>query len=345
MKRRFAGLLATFLLFASCSHVAAWGGNGHQTVGKIASLHVRPHTARKIGQILKPGETLASVSTWADNVKDRMGETDPDPDTHAFLQDLVHNEKNREWHYDDLPLNCVSYERCRGFTLENDIVHLINAAVQTLQGTPHPNYPLSRRNALRLLVHLAGDIHQPLHMGCGFIDEDGPKRTILIEKDPNIIRRKNLKHDRGGNQLIIDRDRRNLHSFWDFDLVKLLMTATNNPTSERLGVFLKGTVRPQSSWNTQGPVNTWAMQWANDSLRQSRQHAYGSVRITRKRILNVERDGQPVMRDGRPETEVVYDISRPANYDRTNREVVRLQLAKAGFRLAKILDAIYANQR
>ena len=72
------------------------GDDGHQTVGKIASLRIKPRTAQKIAQILKPGETLTNISTWADTVKERVGKTDPDPDTNAFLQDIVHDEKNRE---------------------------------------------------------------------------------------------------------------------------------------------------------------------------------------------------------------------------------------------------------
>ena len=345
MKRWIAAPLTAFLILGSFSRAAAWGGDGHQAVGKIASLHIKPRTARRLQEILKPGETLASISTWADDVKDRMGESDPDPDTQAFLQDLAHNEKNREWHYDDLPLNCASYQACHDLTPGNDIVHLMEAALQTLRGVQHPNYPLSQRNALRLLVHFAGDIHQPLHMGCGFIDENGPNGTILIVKDPNTVRAKRLPHDRGGNQLIIDNNRRNLHSFWDFDLVKSLMTATNKTTSDELGTFLMRNVRRQRDWSTPGHVYTWPVKWANDTLRQSQRHAYRSVRITRKRIVPVTRDGQPVMRDGQPLTSVVYDVTRQAKYETVNREVVRVQLAKAGFRLAKMLDEIYANER
>jgi hypothetical protein len=65
------------------------------------------------------------------------------------------------------------------------------------------------------------------------------------------------------------------------------------------------------------------------------------VRISRKRIVAVTRDGQPVIENGRPVTETVYDITRPANYETLNREVVRQQIAKGGFRLAKLLDAIF----
>jgi hypothetical protein len=341
MHRLVSTLLIALIFLATSNSAFAWGSDGHQTVGKIASLRIKPRTAQKITEILKPGETLAAISTWADTVKERMGTTDPDPDTNAFLQDMAHNEKNREWHFDDLPLNCRSYQTCTGFTVDHDVVNMINVCIRTLQGRPDPNHPLSKRNALRLLVHLVGDMHQPLHVGSGFVDENGPNGTILIERNPLTIKRKHLDHDRGGNQLIIDNNRKRLHSFWDFDLVTSLMLATDKQTSDELGVFLQQTVRPKSSWSPRGRLNSWAAQWATDSLQHSREHTYRGVRISRKRVVPVTRDGQPVMENGRPVTETVYDITRPANYETLNREVVRQQLAKGGFRLAKLLDAIF----
>jgi S1/P1 Nuclease len=343
--KRIVKLSVSFgLLLVSVVPVMAWGENGHMTVGQIASLRVRQHTALRIAQILKPGETLASVSTWADSVKEIMGTTDPDPDTNSFLQDLAHNERNREWHYDDLPLGCTSYQTCYGFTPDNDVVHMINVCIRTLQGNPDPNHPLSQRNALRLLVHFIGDMHQPLHIGSGYIDVNGPNHTILIATNPNVIRHRNLPNDRGGNQLIINNDRKRLHSYWDFDLVTALMTATNRTTPDALASYLRQTVPVQTSWNPQGPIRRWAAQWATDSLNQSRIHTYRSIRIVRERTIPVLRDGQPLIRDGQPVTEKVYDITRPNNYEALNREVVRRQLAKAGFRLAKLLDAIFAQQ-
>lgn len=343
MKKALALSVSLLLFFASVSPAFAWGGDGHQTVGRIAAFRVSPRTAARISQILKPGETLAGVSTWADSVKERMGESDPDPDTQAFLQDRTHNDKNREWHYDDLPLGCTSYQTCTGFTVPNDVVHLIDICIRTLQGNPDPNQPLSKRNALRLLVHLVGDMHQPLHIGSGFIDQNGPNNTVVLATNPTVIRRKHLPNDRGGNELVIDNDRKRLHSFWDFDLVRSLMTATATPSSDALGSLLFQSVRPQTNWNPRGSINTWAAQWATDSLNQSRNNTYRGLRIFGKRTIPVLRDRQPVIMNGQPETETVYDISRPANYEVHNREVVRQQLAKAGFRLAKLLDAIYAK--
>jgi hypothetical protein len=343
MKRSISVLLSAVIFLAPVGSAFAWGDDGHQTVGKIASLRIRQRTAQKLAQILKPGETLANISTWADTVKDRIGKTDPDEDTNLFLQDIAHNEKNREWHYDDLPLDCKSYQTCTGFTPDNDIVHMLNVCIRTLQGHTDPNHPLSQRNALKLLVHFLGDIHQPLHIGCGFIDKDSNGK-LMIATDPVVIKQKNLPSDRGGNQLIINNDRRNLHSFWDFDLVTSLMLQTDKQTSDTLGSFLKDTVRPQSNWNPRGPVSTWAAQWATDTLQQSRDHAYKSVDIASQRTITVTtRAGQPVMREGKPVTDIVYDVTRSSNYEARNREVVRQQLAKGGYRLAKLLDAIYSN--
>ena len=344
MKRTVSFLLSAIIFLAPAVSALAWGDDGHQTVGKIASLRIKPRTAQKIAQILKPGETLANIATWADSVKYRVGKTDPDADTNAFLQDVAHNEKNAEWHYDDLPLNCRNYQTCTGFTPDNDVVHMLNVCIRTLRGHPDPNYPLSQRNALKLLVHFLGDMHQPLHIGCGFIDVNGPNGSILIARNPEVIRQNNFPSDRGGNQLIIDNDKKNLHGFWDFDLVTSLMQATGKNTPDTLGAFLKEAVRPQSSWNPRGPVSTWGAQWATDSLRQSRDRAYKGLKVTRQRtIIVTSRNAEPVMRDGKVVTDIVYDITRPANYETLNRELVRQQLAKGGYRLAKLLDAIYVK--
>jgi hypothetical protein len=213
-----------------------------------------------------------------------------------------------------------------------------------VQGYPDPNHPLSERQALKFIVHFLGDIHQPLHVGCGFIDIHGPNGNVMIVRDPVRIKEKNLPSDKGANDLIIDNDRKNLHGFWDFTLVTSLMTSVGQEiTSDTLGTFLEQNVRPKSSWTTHGPLNTWAAQWATESLHLSRDQTYQSVQIVGKRIVPVLDHGKPVVRDGQPVTMMVFDITRSSDYEARNREVVRQQLAKAGFRLAKLLDAIYAK--
>src|SRR5438034_912676 len=60
------------------------------------------------------GESLASIATWADTVKRVHFGPDVvvfDKDTQAFRRDL-RNKNNRVWHFDDLPLDCPSYDAC-----------------------------------------------------------------------------------------------------------------------------------------------------------------------------------------------------------------------------------------
>jgi hypothetical protein len=335
MKRLTSLLVSIAITVSSVTPVFAWGPDGHQAVGQIASLRIKAHTKQRINQILKPGETLAGIANWADSVKNRIGEHDPDVDTNAFLQDVAHNTGNGNWHFDDLPLACTSYDTCTGFTRDDDIVHIINLCIRTLQGHPDPDHPLSPRNALRLLVHLVGDLQQPLHVGSGYINENGPNHTIVIVRDPAAISASTPK-DQGGNLLIIDGHEKNLHSFWDGDLVHLLMTNTHKPTPAALAQLLKINVPVKPNWPGQGSIDTWAAQWATDSLRVSGNQAYKSVQILHKRTLTTTNHGQTV-------TKTVYDIRRAPNYNSVNVFVVRDQLAKGGFRLAKLLDAIFVN--
>lgn len=335
MKNVTSLLISLFVVLYPLNPAFGWGPDGHKAVGQIASLRINTHTRQRIAQILKPGETLSGIANWADTVKTRMGQDDPDPDTNTFLHDMQHNEQNGDWHFDDLPLGCTSYDTCTGFTPDDDIVHIINACIRTLQGQPDPNHPLTRRNALRLLVHLVGDVHQPLHVGSGYINEDGPNHTIVIVRDPSAISASTPK-DRGANLLIIDGHKKNLHSFWDGDLVHLLMTASHKQNANTLARLLKTSVAPKPEWDASGSIDTWAAQWATDALHVSGDHAYKSVRIVGKRAVTSTNHGVTT-------TKTVYDIRRASNYNTVNVPVVREQLAKGGFRLAKLLDAIFVN--
>jgi hypothetical protein len=340
MKRLATTFLLLVILVGSVSPAFAWGDKGHQTVGHLAALRIKPATAAKLRTLLKSGDSLGTMATWADEVKYRIGEHDPDPDTDAFIQDEAHNKQNSEWHYVDLPLDCPSYDVCPEFTPDHDIVHMINVCIETLQGRTNPDYPLSKRNALRLLVHFIGDLHQPLHVGVGYLDETNPDK-IRIARDRITIVEQNFPGDRGANELVIDRDRANLHSFWDFELVKQLMESTHQSTSNTFAQLLRS-IPPAADWNPRGPINTWAEQWANDSLKVSVTQAYRGVEIVGKRSIPVLRDGKPLVRDGEPVMDTVYDVTLPDDYAKVNREVARRQLAKAGFRLAKLLDAIFS---
>ena len=115
LKRSIALLICSILVFPTAGY--SWGNKGHQTVGRIAQLFLQDDNAQttldKIQAILKPGESLASIATWADTVKRVHFGPDvvvSDKDTQAFRRDL-RNKNNRVWHFDYLPLDCPSYDR------------------------------------------------------------------------------------------------------------------------------------------------------------------------------------------------------------------------------------------
>jgi len=326
MRKAVSTFTALGLMFLCSSPALGWGNRGHRTVGRVAQLHLEgTNTLTRISQILEPGETLESVANWADTVKDadrfRPNAQHPDADTRHFFRD-GRNRNNRVWHFVDLPLGCASYDACPAFTESSDIVHMIRLCVRRLRGENIPQ--LTTRNALRMLVHLVGDLHQPLHVGVGFVDENGPGNSIVIVRAPATILDNELPNDRGGNRLRISgATSNNLHSFWDADMVDLAM---GSQSVLAFSQTLKNDIAPEPSWNGQGDFRTWAAQWASDSLRVSATNAYdNSIRITD--LFFVDDDPH-------------YVTERGSNYAQNNAPVVRRQLAKGGFRLARLLQRI-----
>lgn len=344
MKRWFSLLIVLSLILSAPAPALAWGPDGHKAVGRIADQFLRDHNAtntlNRIRQILRQNESLSGVSIWADIIKGLQtgpNVTNTDSDTQAFLRD-PRNKNHRDWHFVDIPLDCEGYDACSvapiKFNNASDLVQMINVCVSALRSNA-ANPRLSKRNALRMLVHLLGDLHQPLHVGSGFINPNGPEDAIVFATDPAFIKQNGLNHDQGGNMLLIEPARRDrLHGFWDGDLVKALI---GNQTPALFADSLKNSVAVnEANWNGQGNFRTWANQWASDSIKLSRNHAYdipnGGVRIVDSF------NSQEVV----VEAEAVrFGVELADGYKDKNKEIVRVQLVKGGYRLAKLLEAIF----
>jgi hypothetical protein len=331
----FAPLPALLLL---APPVWAWGKNGHKTVGQIAELHLQGTNvlARLVERkAMRPGDTLANMANWADAMRDRpLSSTvkDPDPDTQDFLRRVKQNKSHAEWHFVNLPLGCASYGACAApptvFTRKDDIVQLIKECVARLRAPAGAQHRLTKRNALRMLIHLVGDLHQPLHVGSGFVNLDGPDDTIVIVREPAAVKAGGFASDRGATLLLLDgHSDRKLHGLWDGDLVEELR---GDRKIKDLAAALKGaTATPD--WDVSQPPDKWVEEWASQSLRVSGAHAYASVRITRE-VTQHEPDGG--------DKSLGYAIRTASDYNAKNQKVAGEQLAKGGFRLASLLAAI-----
>jgi hypothetical protein len=169
----------------------------------------------------------------------------------------------------NLALGSDNYVDDGPFSTSFDIVHSINLCVSVLEGK---SKVFTKLQALRFLVHLVGDIHQPLHVGTGYYRLSG--NTVTLVEEPQ--QAKKLQSDIGGNILFYDGEAE-LDAFWDTCLVQT-MTGSKGcvaegkvPTDEyqKLVNELNKIVK-DDQWKTPGDFHSWAEQWATDSVHQAK---------------------------------------------------------------------------
>ena len=137
MRKFLAGALVCGFL-----PVYAWGPEGHSLVARIATAELTPAAQAKVAEILGPGETLASISSWADQVRRQRANTAP-------------------WHYIDIPIDKPHMDMARDCAKDDCVVAQIALERVTLKDPAAT--PVQRKEALMFLVHFVGDMHQPLH--------------------------------------------------------------------------------------------------------------------------------------------------------------------------------------
>jgi hypothetical protein len=146
-------LILTGIVVVSASH--AWGTEGHKVVALIAQSQLTPKSKAEVDQLLalEPGQTLASVSTWADEHK---------------------NPSSAPWHYVNFPRGDCVYDAQRDCPDEHCVVGVIQKELELLGSNASD---AKRLIALKYLVHFVADVHQPLH--AGFQDDKGGNKYQL----------------------------------------------------------------------------------------------------------------------------------------------------------------------
>ena len=137
----------TWILGSTAAH--AWGAQGHQVIAGLALSQLTPKARAEIDRLLaqEPGETLVSISTWADERK---------------------NPITAQWHYVNFPRNSCTFDADRDCPDGQCLVAAIErqSAVLASQASDE-----KRLTALKYLVHLVADLYQPLH--AGYLDDKG----------------------------------------------------------------------------------------------------------------------------------------------------------------------------
>ncbi|MFI9507869.1 S1/P1 nuclease [Nocardia sp. NPDC052566] len=166
--------LAVTLLAAPPAH--AWGKQGHNTSGAIADLRLTATARSEVARLLA-GEatpTLSGVANWADEVRAN------DPEL---------GKLSAPWHYVNIAENGCAYDPAVNGNDGQNVIEALRAQSAILADRTRSD--TDRRQALKFIVHFAGDIGQPMHAG--------------------------YARDRGGNEITVDYlgRRTNLHSVWD----------------------------------------------------------------------------------------------------------------------------------
>jgi len=311
-------LYSLLLLLALPHSLHAWGPLGHRTIAAIAENHLSPSAREHVSALLAEGHDadLAAIANWADDVRAAAAGRGPlrdDPEARAFND---HFPTNAMWHFVDLPLGTKNYREFPSFTSVNDVVHATERCIAVLESAQSRPGDFTKPQALRLLVHLIGDLHQPLHCGTGFYDLADLSHPVLIT-DPKQCR--GQPNDRGGNDLFFGAEpAQELHALWDESLVFVIH---NSADYRSLADFLEST---QFVSPTAGDCHAWVEQWAIDSVQQAR-----------KAYANIEFDAATVVGQ-----RLRITIQLPSGYIDTNQALAAEQLSKAGFRLAELLNAI-----
>ena len=223
---------------------------------------------------------------------------------------------HKTYHYADVAYQHRRYKMGYVGTNDHDLVHAINAAIAELQGQPvlPPFSIASRGEALRLLAHFIGDLHQPLHVGALYLDAAGA--TV----DPDVPGSTEVLETRGGNSIDTGHGN-NLHALWD-DLPDALR-------ADAVPAHLLQAARVLRK--SRAGVGRLAQTWASDT-----------VAVSGAAFAGLSLGPASVGKGGRvwPAT-----FANLADYRARLDAVQTVQLTKAGARLAQLVNALYAVPR
>ncbi|MFT3897951.1 MAG: S1/P1 nuclease [Thermomonas sp.] len=132
------------------SDAGAWAALGHRMVGAIAERHLTPETEARVRELLagEPDPTLAGVAYWADAMRN---------------EDPARFKQTSRWHYINAQGGGCDFDPIRDCPDGGCVVAQIERQRAILADATQPRE--ARRDALKFLVHLIGDAHQPLHAG------------------------------------------------------------------------------------------------------------------------------------------------------------------------------------
>jgi hypothetical protein len=257
----------------------AWGPTGHRVVGEIAQKHLDQAVLLKVYKILG-NQSLSRVSNWSDEIKS-------DPQTYSYTYN---------WHYTDWKDEDHDHDETSS---SGKLITAINEQIATLKNPEKTD--AEKAFALKFIVHLVGDLHQPLHVGNG-LDMGGNKCKVQF-------------HGRNTN----------LHSVWDEGMIEFMKLSY---TELATYVSQSRTLEEIRKWRS-GDVLDWALE-----SKKLRAKIYPANVTSSKSPMSV-------MEYCRTDITVTGEIMPKLSFEYSYQfvPVLEQRLFQAGLRLAMILNA------
>lgn len=203
-------ILLNIIMLTSVLSAMPWSQKGHDVVANIAQRHLTPATAAAVDSLLD-GKSMVYWANWLDNA--------------SHTPDYAYT---KTWHYKNVDEG-VRYEEAQA----NPSGDAVTAVKQQIELLSNPSTPRADPTlALKILIHVTGDMHQPMHMGHAT--------------------------DLGGNRVKVKyfgRDT-NLHSVWDGSLVESAHKWSYTEWSDQIDRVSK----EQEAAIVDGSIDDWAKQ-------------------------------------------------------------------------------------
>jgi len=284
------------------SSAQAWWGAGHMVVGMVAYQRLEPNAKAKVDELI---EVLEVQYPYTNNFVAAATWPDDLKAEGVHFYDSWHYTSN---HYNPDKVNLPDPQ-------EVDVIWAINECQKILKN--RRSRSMEKARALAFLIHFVGDIHQPLHAGSMFSNELPGG-------------------DMGGNRYRIVDEHGSLHKLWDdgcgytselnnIDPYGKPKEPLDKKEMKRLEDFSDALVKEYPESDMQSVHLYDPEMWAMESSKLAQKYAYDG--------FNGEKDGrrQWLKPGGQPSDEYLHK----------GQEIVKQQLALAGYRLANMLNYIY----
>jgi hypothetical protein len=304
--RSVLSLLAAFPLLTGSAF--GWGCEGHQMIALIARAHLTPVVSSAVDRLLRENPIDPTLNRFC---KDRPN--DPMADSATWADDVRTIEKTGDWHFIDIPLaaqagsDAMKWCKPAQDGQPGCIVSAIEYEWAILRDKSRPA-PV-RAKALRYLIHFVGDLSQPLHASDN--------------------------HDRGGNcteiRFFAEPNPQNLHAIWDYKIIARDLEARKATQVQYAKTLDEDFARSESKIDV--------LAWAWDSHAIASSVVYADL----KPPIPISTAGTADQAECTAERAAVASlhISIDDEYVGHVLPVVREQLAKAGLRLAALLNQTF----